>query len=627
VSVSQATQLIPDKIQFLPGTAFGLTQATAIVFVSRKTVPRFSLELLFEQFSLYGISHPDVSPNTRSEPEMLFASLVYFAGALQRSNKIPVSEIFRVLSVNSDTLILAMPYVDIRATNSILLWINQAIANFFAHQVLSNDLDAPAGKLPEEVLITLRQFRVSGINNFRFIRAADKLKIPVRRIVPGMYAYGTGQYTRILDSSYTDSTSVIGARLAADKVYTATVLRHCGLPAPIHGLASDESQALSLAGKIGYPVVVKPADREQGVGVYANLSNCDEVKLAFGNTRKFSNRVLVEKHFNGVDHRLTVYKNRVLQVVSKIPGGIVGDGVHSLSELVVIAKSSAENQRRLRDFGKPLLELDTEAIELARKLDLQPDSIVPQGQRVPLRRKANISAGGTPVPVPLDQVHPDNLRLAVSAAQSLNLNLAGIDLLIPDISRSWLECGALICEVNSQPQISQTERPEIYSDILTDLIGSTHSIPVWLCITESNHTLPPLSGQQLNINIAYSNINGTWTNGQRTTGKPANSFTAAKALLADRTIAGAVVSMTSMDLLRFGLPALHCESILIDQKMDKLVREIIRRHAVSVKTDILIHTLHMASFSDIPTLRITADKDPTRLLAARIERYFAMPSD
>ena len=613
--------LIPAEIQFLSGTAFGLTQPTAIVVVSTKIAGKVSLNNLWQQFSLFGIATPEAVVKTRNEPEKLFASLVYFAGAIQRQLKIPVSETFSVQAISSDKLILAMPYVDASATNIIVTWINQAFANFCTHQVFNSDLDAPAGKLPAKLLSGLKQFAVNGVNNYRFMRSADQLKVPVRRMIAGMYAYGTGQYTRILDSSFIDSTSAIGAKLCGDKVFTATVLRDRGLPAPVHGLASNESQALALAAKITYPVVVKPADREQGTGVHAGLVSDEEVKQAFANARRFSSRILVEKYFDGIDHRLTVYKNRVLQVVSKMPGGVVGDGVSSLSELVAASANSPENQRRIRDFGKPMLELDAEALELAGKLNLQPDSVVPQGQRVALRRKANVSAGGTPVPVPLEHVHPDNLRLAVSAAKALNLNLAGVDLLIPDITQSWLESGALICEVNAQPQISQSERPEIYADILKDLLGNTHSIPVWLCITDATDVrLQIPADNPVSSKLGYSSAAGTWIGGIRTTGKHTNGFVAAKALLSDRSIAGAIVCMTGMELIRFGLPVISCESMLIDQNLDNVAQEIIRRHAVSVKSDILIHRKYAASNLKGQALRITADNDPFGLLVGRIEQ-------
>ncbi len=69
-----------------------------------------------------------------------------------------------------------------------------------------------------------------------------------------------------------------------------------------------------------------------------------------------------------------------------------------------------------------------------------------------LKRISNISVGGTPEDVTA-RVHPDNRTAVERAARVLDLDIAGVDFLCPDISRSWREVGGGICEVNSQPEL------------------------------------------------------------------------------------------------------------------------------------------------------------------------------
>ncbi len=99
------------------------------------------------------------------------------------------------------------------------------------------------------------------------------------------------------------------------------------------------------------------------------------------------------------------------------------------------------------------------------------------GRFVPLNRIANISAGGTPVGV-LDKVHPDNKRLAESAAELLRVDIAGVDFISPDIQTSYRENGGKILEVNVQPQLGSTTAPHIYRQILSTLITYQGRVPI-----------------------------------------------------------------------------------------------------------------------------------------------------
>jgi cyanophycin synthetase len=110
-------------------------------------------------------------------------------------------------------------------------------------------------------------------------------------------------------------------------------------------------------------------------------------------------------------------------------------------------------------------------------------SIPAQGRFVRLRRAANVASGGVPTPV-LEAAHPDNLELAARAARTLRLDLAGVDLLIPDIRRSWLEGGAAICEVNAQPQLS----PSLPELLLKKLLPKQGRIPVVLIFGEDRNS-------------------------------------------------------------------------------------------------------------------------------------------
>ena len=69
-----------------------------------------------------------------------------------------------------------------------------------------------------------------------------------------------------------------------------------------------------------------------------------------------------------------------------------------------------------------------------------------------------LSTGGTAIDL-TDVVHPDNREMAVRAAQAIGLDVAGVDFITPDITRSYRDVGGAICEVNAAPAFACTSPP------------------------------------------------------------------------------------------------------------------------------------------------------------------------
>lgn len=371
-----------------------------------------------------------------------------------------------------------------------------------------------------EITKLMRQFAryaPQGINTLRFLQAAHELEIPWRHVANNVYQFGWGSNARWLDSSFTDQTSVISANLARDKVACAKVLRSAGLPVPTHHLVSNAEQAVTAANTLGYPVVVKPANLDGGRGVFAGLSSPEAVQRAYGDAAKLSKQILVEQFIAGNDYRLQVFKGEVFWVVHRRPACVRGNGVNTVNELVACTNM----QRRqtvtkvavdpmTEQGGKPIA-LDEEALEWLGKQGLSPASVPANGQIVRLRGAANVGLGGTREGVALDQVHPDNIKLVSKAASLLKLDLAGIDLLIPDIARSWRESGGGICEVNGQPQLAA----HLHRQLLPKLLqghGDGHRygrVPVvCICLSSalwSQHTVVQHTLAAAGIRVAWVN--------------------------------------------------------------------------------------------------------------------------
>lgn len=298
-----------------------------------------------------------------------------------------------------------------------------------------------------------------------FLQAADAASIPWSRLTGNVFQFGWGAKARLLDSAFTDQTPIIAAKIAKDKRAAAEMLRHAGIPVPDHIPVNSEQEAVDAAVRLGYPVVVKAARLDAGKGVFAGLQSSMRVRSAYREARALCNSVLVEKHVFGNDYRLEVFHGKVYSVVQRIPAGVSGDGFRTVSELV---RQANEDPLRGEQGGHTMLKrmvIDSEAKALLQEQALGADSVPDAGRFVRLRNAANVSSGGTFLTV-REAPHPDNLELAIRAVRLLRLDLAGVDLLIPDISRSWRESGGVICEVNSQPDILSFMQPYLLHGLL-----------------------------------------------------------------------------------------------------------------------------------------------------------------
>src|SRR5205085_8186001 len=81
-----------------------------------------------------------------------------------------------------------------------------------------------------------------------------------------------------------------------------------------------------------------------------------------------------------------------------------------------------------------------------------------EGQRVLIRRNANLSTGGTAIDV-TDRVHPDVAARSIEAARVVGLDIAGVDVVVTDIGRPLEEQGGVIVEVNAGPGLRMHLEP------------------------------------------------------------------------------------------------------------------------------------------------------------------------
>ena len=286
------------------------------------------------------------------------------------------------------------------------------------------------------------------------VDAAKARNIPVRRLNDrSLVQLGQGVKQRRIWTAETDNTSAIAESIAQDKDLTKTLLRSAGIPGPEGREVDSPEDAWAAAKELESSVVVKPTDGNHGRGVFTDLTDEQQIKTAYLNALDEGSGVLVERFAPGLEHRLLVIGGKLVAAARGDAAEMIGDGQHSIAELLELQINA--DPRRGEDETSLLAKVGIDRL-LTAELQRQgyaPDSVPAATARVTIRRH------DTPTVDVTDRVHPSIVEHAIQAAQVIGLDIAGLDLVVEDISRPLEEQGGVIVEVNAGPGLLMHLKP------------------------------------------------------------------------------------------------------------------------------------------------------------------------
>lgn len=429
------------------------------------------------------------------------------------------------------------------------------------------DLTKTSGGSEHRKLVQkLEKFRLSGTNTLRFLEAAYDADIPRHAIGNKYCQFGWGKNQVTTQSSILDTTPNLAVGIVRDKVSCAQFLRQAGLPGPVHRVAKTLEDAKNIAAKLGYPVVVKPADLDGGKGVFSGLPDETRLEEAWTNALEHNRPILIEKHYVGQDFRLIVIDGEMRWAVGRQPAGVTGDGQTTIAGLVEMANQDPRRGYHAAASLRPL-QLDAEAKGLLDEQKCAPDTVLREGQFIHLRRAANLSSGGTPANV-TEQVHPDNKALVERAVNLLELDIAGVDLIIPDIAASWLGQEAAIIEINAQPQLIAASQGHLYKEILQARLEGKGRIPIAIILEDRANGMMERLAQRLDDpqfgGIGIASAQGIFIGGQPITrAAMMRPFEAGHALLCHRDLTAMVLVINDASILKSGIPIDRFDTLVL----------------------------------------------------------------
>ncbi|MDX6694832.1 MAG: cyanophycin synthetase [Blastocatellia bacterium] len=460
----------------------------------------------------------------------------------------------------------------------------RASVKLFEDLVAERPLDELRQVLADDVQ-RLREIREDvrfGPSTGSIVQEAEQRDIPhIRLNTQSLVQLGYGVNQQRIQATVTGRTNMIAVDLASDKDATKKLLGSMGVPVPRGVQITDEDEIEGVVRKLGFPVAVKPLDANHGKGITVGLNTLEEVRAAFPLAKNYSRRVIIEQSLTGQDFRALVVNNRLVAVAERIPAHITGDGERTIQELI-----DRTNEDPRRGYGHEnvltLINVDaqTESLLAARGYTLE--TVLAAGEEFRLKTTANISTGGTAIDR-TDDVHPFNVSLFERIARIIGLDVAGIDVVAPDITTPLTENGGGIIEVNAAPGFRMHLAPSdglarnVAEHVINMLFppGTPARVPV-IAVTGTNGktTTTRLIAHILRntgFNVGFTTTEGIYIGNSMIQPGDNTGPVSAQLVLKDPTVEIAVLETARGGIIRAGLGFDRCDlGVVMNVTVDHL---------------------------------------------------------
>lgn len=256
---------------------------------------------------------------------------------------------------------------------------------------------------------------------------------------------------RVLVRGHRCTESHVSAQITSDKLLTKEFLSQAGVSTPSGAVATDSATAVAIQRQIGTPVVVKPRTGGQGKGVTVGLTHPDEIVAAFDRATVFGGDVLVEEYIDGVEFRILASPDGCYGAVRRLHPHVVGDGVSTIGEL--IDEKNTFRRRNPNNARFPIPK-DEATITCLEHVGHSLESVLPEGERVIVRRVGGISSGGDAQEC-LQDIDVEGRHLATAAVAAIpGMDGGGVDAVI-----SRKTGRPYVLAINSDASVSNSTYP------------------------------------------------------------------------------------------------------------------------------------------------------------------------
>ncbi|CEG56642.1 hypothetical protein [Legionella fallonii] len=294
-----------------------------------------------------------------------------------------------------------------------------------------------------------------------YYESALSLKLPIIYIdeVKGLNVHlGNKNYFLLRDITQMNNASSIF--ISNNKYFIRSLFQDENIPVP-KGISLSRADFLktSLTGLVQgmqFPLVAKPMlGSHKGEDVLCNIKEIEGLSNYLKFMFKKHKFMLIEEYHTGLkEYQVLLLNGRILSVVERRKPTVIGDGVNSMAQLIMLQYNMSKNH-----YSKLLGDNCEDYINCLKEQDITPDKILKKNQIAKIRNAITPTLMGYTHALGR-RINKKNAFLIRKTAKITGLDLVSLEILCEDINKPFTKSNWFILGVNSPSDITIHESPK-----------------------------------------------------------------------------------------------------------------------------------------------------------------------
>ena len=258
-----------------------------------------------------------------------------------------------------------------------------------------------------------------------------------------------GKHEEYIHNTLTNYVGASQGRILKNKYFQSVLLSEKGYKTPKTQIVNLTNSTKFIQDFNQFPCVVKPLDNYGGRGITVNITNKIDlekaIKVACDSSKKFKDKCIVQEMVYGSEeYRILVIGNKDVFLVKRTPFRVIGDGIHSIQELIEIYNDNVVKIDKTR-----FVQVGDSIRNILQEKSLALDYIPKDKEIIKLSYKANSHDGGSSEE--MTEFLPESLKqFAIKLSLDFNLPIVGIDIITSDINKP----NQCVLELNLTPGLN-----------------------------------------------------------------------------------------------------------------------------------------------------------------------------